>query len=385
VHEPALRAPEADSTAAVAVGIARRLSEVLERDDFTGWDPFDALASPVLRRLARGPRRRQAAIQLLKRAPVNPRPLLGVPRLAHTKALALLTSAHARLAPVDADPRWARLTPVLAERLAGAALQGPAWGYDFDVQTRWAFYPRGRANAVATAFAIHALLDAGTATGEERYGDLAARSARWAVEMLQTDAGWFRYYSGATVPIHNASLLLAGACARVGLQESAGRAAEWSVARQASDGTWPYGEAPGLEWVDGFHTGFNLEALGLVLEQEDRPHWRAALERGTAAYRDRLLEPDGAPRASLTAGHPYDVHAAATAITTLSRLAREDPRLASDAGRVLAWALAHLQRGDGRFAFQVHRRWRNEVPYIRWSDGHMLLALATFAAEARHG
>jgi hypothetical protein len=379
----AVRAPGADFAAGEALRTARRLSAVLEHEDFAGWDPYDALASPVLRRLARGRLGRQAAIQLLKRSPVNPRSVLGVPRLAHTKALALLTSAHARLALADDDPRWARLTPVLADRLAAAAATGPAWGYDFDVQTRWAFYPRGQANAVASAFAIHALLDARAATGEERYGELAARGARWALDALQTDAGWFRYYPGATVPIHNASLLLAGACARVGLLDRAAQAVEWSVARQAPDGTWPYGEAPTLRWVDGFHTAFNLEALSLALEQAARPHWRAALQRGTAAYRTRLIEPDGAPCATLTARHPYDVHAAATAVTTLSRLAREDPRLAGDARRVLAWALAHLRRGDGRFAFQQHRRWRNSVPYIRWSDGHMLLALATFTAETR--
>ena len=48
------------------------------------------------------------------------------------------------------------------------------------------------------------------------------------------------------------------------------------------------------------------------------------------------------------------------------------------AERILAWTLAHMRRRDGRFAFQRHRRSAaNTVPYIRWSDAHMLLALAT--------
>lgn len=135
--------------------------------------------------------------------------------------------------------------------------------------------------------------------------------------------------------------------------------------------------------MDGFHTAFNLEALSLALVREERPNWRRALDRGTAAYRSRLIEPDGAPRATLSARYPIDVHAAATAVTTLSILARRDATLAADATRVLRWTLEHLRRGDGRFAFQRHRLWRNAVPYIRWSDGHMLLALATYVCLER--
>jgi hypothetical protein len=373
---------------------ARSLSELVERDGFVGWDPYDALASPILRRVARGRRGRQATIQALRRSPVNLRRVLGVPRLSHTKALALLTSAHARLALADDDPRWVRLTGDLAARLKAAALRagdGPAWGYDFDVQTRWAFYPRGQANAVATAFSIHALLDADRVVDGEKLAELAADAAHHAARTLLVESGgatWFGYYSGATVPVHNASLLIAGACARALEREAnewaaVARGIDWSVARQAADGTWPYGDAPGLEWVDGFHTAFNLEALALALERDERSSWREALDRGTAAYRTRLIEQDGTPRATISERYPIDVHAAATAVTTLSILARHDAALAADATRVLRWTLANLRGRDGHFAFQRHRLWRNAVPYIRWSDGHMLLALATYLCLER--
>jgi hypothetical protein len=389
--QPAARATAAPQSEAARA--ARVLSELVERDGFVGWDPYDALAAPVLRRIARGRRSRQAAIQALKRSPVNLRRALGVPRLPHAKALALLTSAHARMALADSDARWPRLTRELGAQLASATVRGdgPGWGYDFDVQTRWAFYPHGQANAVATAFAIHALLDADRAVERDRFAQLAAAAARHAARTLLVESGgasWFRYYAGATVPIHNASLLIAGACARAlepGASEwdAAGRAIDWSVSRQAADGTWPYGEAPGLKWVDGFHTAFNLEALALALEREERRTWRRALNHGIAAYRSRLIEPDGTPRATVSRRYPIDVHAAATAVTTLSALARPDPSVAADATRVMYWTLENLRRGDGRFIFQRHRLWRNTVPYIRWSDGHMLLALATYVCLER--
>ena len=38
-------------------------------------------------------------------------------------------------------------------------------------------------------------------------------------------------------------------------------AVDYTVTRQRSDGAWPYGEAPGLSWIDGFHTGYVLDCL----------------------------------------------------------------------------------------------------------------------------
>jgi hypothetical protein len=42
-----------------------------------------------------------------------------------------------------------------------------------------------------------------------------------------------------------------------------------------------------------------------------------------------------------------------------------------------------MRRRDGRFAFHLHRLYRNPIPYIRWSDGHMLLALASYLTAER--
>src|SRR4051794_15825566 len=69
-----------------------------EAEAWESWDPFDALASPLLRRLPNGrPLPRQLAIQGVKRSPVNLRPILRIPRLRHIKGLALVVSAMARM------------------------------------------------------------------------------------------------------------------------------------------------------------------------------------------------------------------------------------------------------------------------------------------------
>jgi hypothetical protein len=376
------------SSEAVARPIAEALSERLEADDFRGWDPFDALSSPALRAIARGRRARQAAIQSLKRLPVNPRPMLGVPRQEHVKGLALCASAYAQLSRKPGD-RWNVLARAMASRLAARALRTDdeaAWGYDFDVQTRWGFYRRGTPNAIATSFAVNGILDARPDGGGR---ELAQAAIRFAVRHLAAggDARHFTYYPGATAEIHNASALLADAIGRVlpwpcPERALARGAVERLLEAERPPGCWPYGEQPGLEWVDGFHTGYVLVALHRWDRSEPDPAVSAAVARGLDFYVSRLFELDGAPRHSVNSLYPIDIHAASTAIWTLSLLRERDERALPTAERVLRWTLRHLRRDDGRFAFQLRRRVQLTVPYIRWSDAHMLLALATYDRAA---
>jgi hypothetical protein len=371
------------SSAASARAAAEVLSRQLETADFRGWDPFDALASPAVRTIARGRRARQAAIQSLKHLPVNPRPLLGVPRQEHVKALALCASAYATLRCHPGD-RWDALAQAMGDRLAARSLRDgddAAWGYDFDVQTRWGYYRRGTPNAVVTAFAINGLLDAHP---EGKGRQLAEAAVRFATRRLVGHGRHFAYYAGATAEIHNASALLADAIGRVAAADSperavARRAVERLLEAERPPGYWPYGEEPGLEWVDGFHTGYVLIALHRWDRREPDPALAGAVTRGVDFYVSRLFEPDGAPRHTVDALYPIDIHAAATAIWTLSLLRERDERALPTAARVLDFTLRRLRRRDGRFAFQLRRHGRLAVPYIRWSDAHMLLALATHA------
>lgn len=376
---------------------ALQLSEALEAVDFRGWDPYDALSSLGLRFLARGRIGRQGAIQLLKRSPVNLRPLLGVPQRRHTKALALLVSAYSRLAQLPEGERFETVALSLAEDLADRLLiRRPGlvgWGYDFDVQTRWGFYPAGRPNAVVTAFALSALRDASPLPGASdrllAVGTRAANGVRKSFEMH--DQPCFGYYSGAPAPIHNASVLLASAVAAwpetdMDVAASAARAIHYTVSKQAADGSWPYGEQRGLGWIDGYHTAYILVALERWVGVHDDSKADAALRRGLGFFVHRLFEPSGAPRATVDRAHPIDIHAASSAIWALTLLRDRSAEALPLARLVFEWTLAHMRRADGRYAFQLHSHYRNEIPYIRWSDAHMLLALATLAtAEAKDG
>lgn len=373
----------------VARSAAERLSRAVEAEGFAGWDPYDALASPALHACARTRLLRAGAIQALRRSPVNGRRLLGVPKQQHTKALALFVAAYARLATLGWGASYRDLALDLAERLverARPAGDGVGWGYDFDVQTRWGFYRAGQPNAVVTAFAAHALLDASSLAGRGIVPELPRQALDYACSQLLVARGperYFAYFAGSTTPIHNASLLVASVAARCASRNSeqwraAEAAVSYSLARQRDDGSWPYGEGRGLGWVDGFHTAYVLDSLACWNEAGGADG--DAFVRGLDLYLARLIDSDGAPRATCGSRYPLDIHAAASAVSTLSRLAGYDERAFPTAARVLGWTLRTMYRRDGRFAFRRHRLFRNSTPYVRWGDGHMLLALASFVA-----
>ena len=361
----------------------------LTADHFSGSDPYDALSSPLLGRLAYTAVLRRTVIQMLKRSPVNLRPLLLVDEQPHTKSLALAVSACAAFARSQFGRDEAATALSLARSLADRAIRvesGIGWGYDFDVQTRWGYYRRGEPNAVATAFSGHALLDAAELAQQQADLRESARAAvAFSCSVLLVDREgecYFAYHPGGRVPIHNANMLVAGLVARTGDSAAlsvAQRAVDFTVARQRRDGSWPYGEGNGLAWVDGFHTAYVLDDLSRWHAATGAQPVRKALERGLSFYLDHLVDSDGAARALPESRYPVDIHACATAITVLSRLRDFDTRALPTAGRVLTWTLEHMRRRDGRFAFQQHKWWRNNVSYVRWSDAHMLLALATFA------
>ncbi len=369
-----------------------RLSAALEAEAFAGWDPYDALSSPVLRAVARTPFLRRAAIQSLKRLPVNVRPLLGIPRRRHTKGLALLVSAYTLLAQREDGGRFRPHALELGRRLADRAVpagHGMGWGYDFDVQTRWGFYRHGEPNAIVTAFTAHALLDLAALEGDEAHAALAHETLDFALSELLVERGgdsFFAYYAGSTTVVHNANLLLSSLFARSATAASSGFAAaeaamRYSLERQHEDGSWPYGEGRGLGWVDGFHTAYVLDALAHWHRATGDADVEAALLRGLQFARTRLVASDGAPLATPEARYPIDIHAASSLIRTLSTLGRFDPAAPGVATRVLEWTLRSMRREDGRFAFQLHRTYRNSVPYIRWSDAHMMLALACYVTR----
>jgi hypothetical protein len=367
-------------------------------NDWIGPHPYEALNSTRLvgpvRRSAFG---RQVLMQVVKRSPLDLRPVLGIEPTRNSATMCWVTSAYALgdwLPPDVQDAKLKRaLDTLLAMRTAG--YEEPCWNYAFDYQSRLFFYPKTTPNTIATSFAGMALLDAFDRTGEERLLDLAEGVADFFLRHVdQTEdapGARFGYFPGDRSPVHNANTHVCGVLARVyahrperdDLRERAALGLEWTVSRQRDDGSWPYGEREDLGWVDSFHTGYVLDALRVCADAGVGEGVEEAWRRGLDFWRAHHIDDDGLPRYYDKSAYPIDNQSGAQAIQTLSIASRHVPDCLEQAWKVFDWSVEHMRRRDGLFYFQRRRHWVNPTPHMGWTEMCMLLGLVhLFAAEA---
>src|SRR4051812_6040419 len=90
-------------------GAVARLDGWVEGQGFRGWDPHDALNSPLLHRLTFGSRYMGIAmIQVMRRSPLNLRPLLGVRQGHNPKGMGLFLGSYIRKWQVSGSAEHAR-------------------------------------------------------------------------------------------------------------------------------------------------------------------------------------------------------------------------------------------------------------------------------------
>lgn len=346
-HE--LLIPELAADLARALELSFRFATVR---DFAGTDPYDGLLSPYAAYL-NGRRPRQAWVQAHKRAGQWLRDLTDVPVVRMTKGMALF--AHA--AVLDHRPELAH---TLVDRILNERGKGP-WGYEFDVQTRWAFYPAGSPNVVATTFALRAF----QATG--RLADVSDDVEQWLEGQFHD--GYFRYTTTSDRLVHNGSLLAAESLAMLGGdRDKIASAIDRTVSAQMPDGSWPYGAGPGLEWIDSFHTIYNLDSLWALAQAGFDTG--EALQHGVRFWAEHCLSDDGLPLYFADAKNvSHDVHNVATTVGFLARAASRDWGIPNPQPAVAH--LLKLQGDDGGF-----RSLGSGLPHMRWNQGHATLALS---------
>lgn len=373
---------------AIAPGLATRASDgafALLRQaasqQWSGPDPYDGLYFSWPSWMTGGRRRRQVIVQAHARAPVDIRRLYRrrQPRIA--KALGVFGSVAMRLAssgrPDVAELGLGALDLLEADRTAGAA----GWGYPFDVQTRWSFYPAGSPNVVVTSFAVQGLLEGAAFLQRSRFRERAQAAARWVLEELWVeDGGFFAYHPTADVNIHNANLLGA-LCVHQALgedgtaRERVCRAVQSTLAAQAHDGGFPYGDGAGLAWRDSFHTGFVLRCL-MEMDSVDQAI-EDAVRRGAANYLN-FFDESGRAKLFAEREYPEDAHSAGTGLSTLAMLTG---RGAVDRA-VLTRMMERTLSAGLRSGHAVARRYRwgaTTTRYLRWCDAHVALGLADAA------
>jgi hypothetical protein len=376
-----------------SIGVKLAVSKLVDycrRNQWAGFDPYDALNSRVF---ALTPFRqsricRIVFTQAMKRLPINLRPLLAVGKEENAKAVALFMKSFLILSRhhvYDANEFvWQFLDKLVNLRSENTRYW--SWGYNFPWQTRTVMVPRRAPNLVCTCFVADALLDMYEQHCEPSHLMMTVSAAEYLLNELyyasDSIAGFSYPLQGLQSRVHNANFLAAALLARVFKHTGdcrflgpALRAVRYSVGKQQRDGSWYYGEGATQHWIDNFHTGYNLTALRAIGQHLGTNEFEDTVQSGFAFFRSHFLDRNVVPKYFHNRTYPVDIHCVAQSIITLVTL-RD---LATDnlAANVFKWTMANMWNEEGRFDYQFRPAYKNRIPYMRWSQAWMLLALAS--------
>jgi hypothetical protein len=369
-----------------------RLSGWLEKNDYRGYDTFDGLSSKYLRPLTFETKFLRTVLQQgVRRFPLNIRPLLGIPKSRSTKGMGYLAKGFMRLQDATGDKSWGAKAESALHWLVeheSSGYSGACWGNHFDYQSRGFYLPKGVPTIVWTSLIGHAFLDAYDHFKRESYLQVAVSACEHISRDLETypegDSLCISYIPTGKNEIHNANTLGASLLARTSSysrNESylslARKAIQYTANHQRANGSWYYGEAPNVQWVDNFHTAYVLDCFKYYITATGDDRFREKLDKGYRYWKSTFFLPDGTPRYYDRKTLPIDIQCSSQAIDTLVFFHDRDPENLSLALNVAKWTIDNMQDRTGYFYYRRYSpRLVNKTPTLHWGQATMFCALA---------
>lgn len=383
------------------------LKHYCESEDFKGWDPYDGLNSKVLRKilpLKHSALLRLVVIQGFKRCPWNLRRMFIVPKQHNAKGIGLFLQGYCNLLKIVTKDNTLASTIGTTEQILekihylsdllismqSKGYHGACWGYNFDWQSRRLFlFPAYCPTVVATCFCASALFEAYELTKKKEYLDVALDSANFILKDLHFDD-----YKGEKMIsysplqgnylVSNASLLgskVLAYCYKYTKKDEYLEIARSSVKAcclgQAEDGSWTYSQVPPKQWIDSFHTGYNLDGLMAYEKLTGDKSFHDNIEKGFDFYIKKFFNEDGSPKYYHNEQYPIDIHCPGQLLVTLHSLNKYDDYYHL-ADKVLEWTIKNMQDEKGFFYYQIKKSKNSKIPYMRWSNAFMFYAMSYY-------
>jgi rhamnogalacturonyl hydrolase YesR len=242
---------------------------------------------------------------------------------------------------------------------------------------------------VASTFAANALMDAFEVTGNERYLKEGISTRDFIMKDLNrtvNDNGnfVFSYSPIDKTSVFNASLLGARLLSRIydhtheeELIEAARKAVAYCCEYQNADGSWFYSTLPWHQWIDNFHTGFNLECIIDYRRYSGDNSFDEYISKGMDYYLSNFFDKEGRSAYYNNSLYPIDIHAPSQLFVTIHKEGTfEKHRQLAE--RVLNWTIKNMQSPEGYFYYQKRKYLTNRISYIRWSQAWIFYGLSYF-------
>lgn len=377
------------------------LKNYVESEEYKGWDPYDGLNSKFFKSFYFEKYKipRWVWIQLFKNNPINLRGLFKIPKEYNPKGLGLFLHGYCQIYSIadrgnnifgnkEEILRKINFLVNLLHDISTKDFSGACWGYNFDWQNRVFFQPKGTPTVVATSFISSALFEAYEITKNYDILELALSSCKFVAKdlnrtHLENGKFIFSYSPLDHSRVYNASLLgsrlLAQGYSYTDNQEwleLSRKSMETICDLQGHDGSWVYGANSNQQWIDSFHTGFNLECLFDYEFYTKDKTFQPNYEKGFNYYVNKFFLNDGTPKYYHNKKYPIDIHSPAQFIFTLIKTHQYD-KYKSLADKVLQFTFAKLKSTDGFFYYQLKPIGSSKIPYMRWAQAWMFYSLAS--------
>lgn len=366
-----------------------RLKAYIENSEYKGFDPYDALKSPLFNFsiLKSNKLIRFGIQQLVKRSPLNLRTLLFIPKGYNPVTLGLAIQSYSYLYQTDLDNREEYMCKINflvdeLEKLIPIGFSGACWGYDFDWEAYYIKIPAYQPTVVATGIITNALFIAHQITNHKRAKELVISASNFVINDLNRTTHnnnvCFSYSPFDRQQVFNASMKGVRVLAQANFlnkniksQQLAKQATAFVMSHQKDDGSWGYSLENKGAWTDNYHTGYVLDCLDEYQKLMKDDDYSEKIKKGYFFYEKHFITNEGIPKFYHNNIYPIDCTSASQTILTTIRFGNVDL-----AEKVASWMIENMQKKNGSFNFRKFRKYTIITSFMRWSNAWMLTALS---------
>jgi hypothetical protein len=165
------------------------------------------------------------------------------------------------------------------------------------------------------------------------------------------------------------------------------KAAQYALIEQKQDGSLSYwGQCQdrynSTAANDHYHIGFEIRSLYNIWKTTKKEEFKHAYKRYYYFYLENLILEFGnyiLPKNTKYDLYPIDIHSCAESLLLNATLAEDELKAYANLKRLAQWTITNMQMKDGWFIYMIRQiigyRIKIKVPYVRWGQSWMLLAL----------
>jgi hypothetical protein len=363
----------------------------LSSDNWTSYDPYDALTNPFLEKISsKSDLLRRVLIQINAKSPFNLR-WLGMKKMIHTKTISdmlwfySISNQENKVANVDF------FFNLLIKQKNN---KGYGWGLNFPYTSRFINADSDMPNlynTVNSGLAIcHAFKFLDTVNQLE-----AVKALKGILVFLdeqfgfvdEGDRGWYLYYPGQKHPTYNVNALTLYFFSHLKVlnhheieinHDKYMKILNLLIKEQNQDGSWFYARSEKGKWIDGFHSAFIIESLAFnYVSNVSADGLEEAIESAWKFYKKEMFTEEGYPRYFVESRkYPIESQNCAQSIQTIACicnwLKKSETQLLK---KVINNTIVNLYNDEGYFYFKKTKYWTHKTSFSRWSNTPMILAL----------